>query len=48
VRDGDEVKTRPATLVVYTIGDDGRLVFVRSYDIETRGLLQFWSGFVRL
>jgi 6-phosphogluconolactonase (cycloisomerase 2 family) len=48
VRDGDQVRTQPATLSTYQIGSDGRLTFVKSYDIETNGLLQFWSGFVRL
>jgi 6-phosphogluconolactonase len=48
VRDGDAMRTRPATLSTYKIGDDGRLTFVRSYDIETNGLLQFWGGFVGL
>jgi len=48
VRDGDEVRIQPATLATYNIGDDGRLTFVKSYDVETKGLLQFWSGFVRL
>jgi 6-phosphogluconolactonase (cycloisomerase 2 family) len=44
VRDGERVQ--PATLSCYRIGDDGRLAFVRSYDIETGGKLQFWSGVV--
>jgi 6-phosphogluconolactonase len=48
VRDGDATRIQPATLSAYKIGADGNLSFVRSYDIETRGLLQFWSGFVRL
>ena len=47
VRNGDATK-EPATLSAYIIGADGNLTFVRSYDIETKGLLQFWSGFVRL
>jgi len=46
LRDGDRLQ--PATLSAYTIGADGNPTFVRSYDIETKGLLQFWSGFVRL
>ena len=48
VRDGDTVTVRPATLSTYTIGDDGKLTFVRSYDIETNGMTQWWSGFVRV
>jgi 6-phosphogluconolactonase (cycloisomerase 2 family) len=48
VRDGDAVKTQPATLSTYKIGGDGKLAFVRTYDIETNGMTQWWSGFVRL
>jgi hypothetical protein len=48
VRDGDATRAQPATLSAYMIGADGNLTFVRYYDIETKGLLQFWSGFVRL
>jgi 6-phosphogluconolactonase len=48
VRDGEGVKTQPATLSAYKIGDDGGLTFVRAYDIETNGLTQWWSGFVRV
>src|SRR5262249_19718759 len=33
VRDGDRVRTQPATLSCYPIGGDGKLAFVRSYDI---------------
>jgi 6-phosphogluconolactonase len=48
VRDGDKIRIQPATLSVYSIADDGGLSFVRSYDIETKGLTQWWSGFVAL
>jgi len=47
VRDGDGVKTQPATLSTYKIGDDGKLAFIRTYDIETNGMTQSWSGFIR-
>jgi 6-phosphogluconolactonase (cycloisomerase 2 family) len=47
VRDGDAVRTQPATLSAYRIGDDGKLTFARSYDIETNGMTQWWSGFIR-
>jgi 6-phosphogluconolactonase (cycloisomerase 2 family) len=46
VRDGDAIKVQPATLSTYKIGDDGKLSHVRSYDIETNGMTQWWSGFV--
>jgi 6-phosphogluconolactonase len=44
VREGDSARVHPATLACYRIGNDGRLAFVRTYDIETGGKLQFWSG----
>jgi 6-phosphogluconolactonase (cycloisomerase 2 family) len=48
VRGGDKVFTLPAGLIVFRIGDDGRLTFARKYDVETGGRLQFWSGMVTL
>lgn len=48
VRDGDAVKTQPATLSAYRVGNDGKLIFVRAYDIETGNDTQFWSGMVAL
>ena len=48
VREGDNVTIQPATLSTYRIGADGRLTYVRSYDIETNDLTQWWSGFARL
>jgi hypothetical protein len=43
-----EIRTQPATLSAHKIGDGGRLTLVRSYGIETNGLLQFRGEFVRL
>src|SRR6478609_4344152 len=34
VREGDTVKTVPAGLSVFRIGDDGKLTFVRAYDVD--------------
>ena len=48
VQDGNSIRIQPATLSAYRIGDDGGLTFVRSYDIETNGRTQWWSGFVPL
>ena len=48
VRDGDSVRMQPATLAVYRVGEDGRLAFARSYDIDTGDAHQFWSGMVAL
>jgi 6-phosphogluconolactonase len=46
VRGNDGVRTQPATLSTFRIGDDGRLSLGHVYDIETNGLTQWWSGFV--
>jgi 6-phosphogluconolactonase len=48
VRDGNEVKTVPAGVFVYRVGGDGKLTFVRKYEVETGGRTQFWSGMVTL
>ena len=41
-------RSQPATLSAYKIGADGKLTFVRSYDIEAKNLTQWWSGFIGL
>jgi 6-phosphogluconolactonase len=48
VRDGNTVNTLTAGMVVYRIGSDGKLTFVRKYDIDTGKFLQFWTGIVTL
>jgi 6-phosphogluconolactonase (cycloisomerase 2 family) len=48
MRDGNEIKTLTAGIVVYRIGDDGRLAFARKYDVDTAKGQQFWSGMVAL
>jgi 6-phosphogluconolactonase (cycloisomerase 2 family) len=48
VRDGTAVTTLAAGLSVYRIGSDGRLDFVRKYDVDTGKFMQFWSGMVPL
>ena len=48
VRDGNEIKTLTAGLMVYRVGDDGKLAFVRKYDVDTAKGQQFWSGMVTL
>src|SRR5215216_4517341 len=45
MRDGS---TLPAAQVVYRIGDDGKLTFVRKYDVDTGKVAQWWSGIVAL
>ena len=48
VRDGAAVRDVPACMSVFRIGADGRLDYVRKYDIDTGGKLMFWMGMVKL
>jgi 6-phosphogluconolactonase len=48
VRDGATVKILSAGLSVYRVGADGKLDFVRKYDVDVGGKNQFWSGVVAL
>jgi 6-phosphogluconolactonase (cycloisomerase 2 family) len=48
VREGDAVKTVPAGLSVFRIGDDGKLTFARTYDIDVGTKTMFWMGMVPL
>jgi 6-phosphogluconolactonase (cycloisomerase 2 family) len=48
VKEGDAIRTLPAGLSVFRIGDDGRLTFVRKYDVDVGDKLMFWMGMVPL
>jgi 6-phosphogluconolactonase (cycloisomerase 2 family) len=48
VREGAAIRTVPASLAVFRIGDDGKLDFVRKYDVEVADKTMFWMGMVRL
>ena len=48
VRDGNAIRTAPAGLSVFRIGDDGKLTFVRKYDIDVGDKTMFWMGMVQL
>jgi 6-phosphogluconolactonase len=48
VREGSNVANLSAGLSVYRIGADGKLSFVRKYDVDTAKGTQFWSGMVTL
>jgi 6-phosphogluconolactonase len=48
VRDGDAVKTIRAGLSVLRIGGDGKLTFVRKYEIDVGDKTMFWMGMVPL
>ena len=46
LREGERVSVIPAGLSVFRVGQDGKLEFVRKYDIDTGALTQWWSGMV--
>jgi len=46
VRDGAKVVTVPAALSVFRIGNDGRLEFLRKYDVDAAGRSQWWMGII--
>jgi len=48
VREGDAVKVVPAGLSVLRMADDGKLTFVRKYDIDVGDKTMFWMGMVPL
>ena len=48
VRDSDEIKTVPAGLSVFRMGDDGKLTFVCTYDVDVGDKTMFWMGMVPL
>jgi 6-phosphogluconolactonase len=48
MRDGGTIKTVPAGLSAFRIGGDGKLEFVRKYDIDVADKTQWWSGMVSL
>ena len=48
VREGDKIVTVPAALSVFRVREDGRLDFVRKYDVETHGKIHYWTGIVGL
>jgi 6-phosphogluconolactonase len=48
VRDGDAMRTVPAGLSVFRVGDDGKLTFVRKNDIDAGDKTMFWMGMVPL
>lgn len=48
VREGNTVKSVPASLSVFRVGKDGKLDFVRTYDVEAGNRTQYWMGIVGL
>jgi hypothetical protein len=48
VRAGTGVKSVSANLTTFQVGDDGKLSFVKAYEVDTGDAMQFWSGMVAL
>src|SRR5262249_30691101 len=48
VKEGSTINTLSAGLSVFRLGSDGRLAFVRKYDVDVGDRTQFWSGMVTL
>lgn len=48
VRDGTSAREVPACLSLFRIGGDGRLEFVRKYDIDVGDRHMFWMGIIEL
>src|ERR1700724_2620611 len=47
-REGDKVVDIPAGLSVFRMGEDGKLDFVRKYDIDVGPFTQWWTGMIPL
>jgi 6-phosphogluconolactonase len=48
VREGGALRTVPASLALFQIDDDGKLDFVRKYDVDVGDRTMFWMGMVAL
>jgi 6-phosphogluconolactonase len=46
VREGGVIRTMPACLSLFRIADDGKLDFVRKYDVDVGDQQMFWAGMV--
>jgi 6-phosphogluconolactonase len=46
VREGAALRTVPASLALFRIDDDGKLDFVRKYDVDVGETTMFWMGMV--
>jgi 6-phosphogluconolactonase len=49
IREGQEITTLPAAIVLYRVGGDGKLSFARKYNVDaSTQKQQFWAGLVTL
>jgi hypothetical protein len=46
VKEGTTIRQVPACLSVFRIGQDGKLAFVRKYDVDVGNQTMFWMGMV--
>ena len=46
-KDGGAVRNVPACLSVFKIGGDGKLEYLRKYDVDVGSNLMFWMGMVQ-
>jgi len=46
VAEGGEIRTVPACLSLFHVGADGKLAFVRKYDVDVGDRQMFWMGMV--
>jgi len=46
VKDGAALRIVPASLAVFRINADGRLDFIRKYDVDVGNRTMFWMGMV--
>jgi len=48
VSEGSSIRIVPASLAVFRINGDGKLDFIRKYDVDVSDKTMFWMGMVRL
>lgn len=48
VREGNDVREVKAGMTLFRIGDDGKLVYARTYDLEGTKYTNYWMGMVGL
>ena len=47
-RDGEDVRPVAAGMTTFRIGDDGKLTYANTYDVEVGDQTMFWMGMVPL
>jgi hypothetical protein len=39
-----DIRVLPAALLLYRVSDDARLTLARTYEVDTRGAVMWWTG----